>query len=258
VKLRLPLPGSVGSSVIYTYYLFTLLCVLASTYVYLSFWEIFKLALFYLFGKFLFNQGYKLSIKLYCTNLIRKLKRVTNYKEKIRIVVLDAPIPNAFAFRSEGTFGIFGKHKKYIAVTTEIVKMSNKDELNFVLAHEFAHHYKNHIIVAAISYAISQVSLAQIILNPISIFSLLSTALIAATAVIARRQEREADRLAAEFLKKAKLPCHGGITLFKKFMLLEEKADKGFLSKIVDFFTADHPSLEERIRELSTACPKSK
>ena len=256
MRLSFPLPGSVGSSVIYTYYAFTLLCALASTYVYLSFWELLKLIVFYFFGRFLFKQGYKLSIKLYCTNLIRKLKKAANYKEKIRVIVLDAPIPNAFAFRSEGTFGIFGKHKKYIAVTTEIVKMSNKDELNFVLAHEFAHHYKNHIIVAAISYALSQVSLAQILLYPLFIFSLLSTAVIAITAVISRRQEKEADRLAAEFLKKAKLPCHGGITLFEKFKKFEEKASNSILSKIIDFFTADHPTLEERIRELSTLCPK--
>jgi len=256
MRLSFPLPGSVGSSVIYTYYAFTLLCVVASTYIYLSFWELLKLAIFYFFGRFLFKQGYKLSIKLYCTNLIRKLKKATGYKEKIRVIVLDVPIPNAFAFRSEGTFGIFGKHKKYIAVTTEIVKMSNKDELNFVLVHEFAHHYKNHIIVAAISYALSQVSLLQILLFPISLFSLLSTAVIAITAVVSRRQEKEADRLAAEFLKRAKLPCHGGITLFEKFKLLEKKKDNSILSKIIDFFTADHPALKERIRELSRLCPK--
>ncbi len=71
---------------------------------------------------------------------------------------------------------------------------------------------------------------------------------------MSRRQEKEADRLAAEFLNRAKLPCHGGITLFEKFKLLEEKTDDSILSKIINFFTADHPALEERIRELSHLC----
>ena len=55
MRLSFPLPGSVGSAVIYTYYAFTLLCVVASTYIYLSFWELLQLAIFYFFGRFLFR-----------------------------------------------------------------------------------------------------------------------------------------------------------------------------------------------------------
>jgi Zn-dependent protease with chaperone function len=240
-----------GGIVLLGYYLFSALCFFISTFGILNFKDVVKLFLFWPFGRNLFRFGYILSIKYHAQRIVKKLSEVSGFREKIKVIVFDLPVINAFAFKKGGALnlGLWGKIERYIALTTEIAKFSTKDELSFVIAHEFAHHYKNHFVVGALGQFVSQMSLTTLLLKPFSMVGLLSTVALAVSATLLRRQEKEADLLGVQFLRKAGYPCYGGITFFQKLLKLVGTGSSQLI-KLLDFLFSDHPDIEERIRKL--------
>jgi len=247
----------VGGTVLITYYLFSFFSLLFSTFELLSFRDIVEVCLFWLFGKELFRLGFILSVKFYAQRLVNRLSEVVNFQEKIKVIVLDVPVLNAFAFKKGGALGLglWGRTERFIAITTELAKFSTKDELNFVIAHEFAHHYKNHFLVGFLGQFAFQLSLMTFLLKPFSLVGLFSTATLAVSSILLRRQEREADLLGVQFLQKVGYSCQGGITFFRKLSALS-RTDSSSLTKFLDFFFSDHPAVEDRIRELEELCKK--
>ncbi len=166
------------------------------------------------------------------------------------------------------------KGRKYIFVTRPLLKEVSKEELYFVVAHEIAHHLKNHIdikrnlemtkmamtaslIILSIIRLIKSIPFLKKILNfPLDIlFSLLSEVMMgfALNKTVYYQHELEADVEGVRLLKEAGLPIRGAYDLFKR---CEEEED--FMDKVFYFFFDEHPTPAKRVKNLVEHYPELK
>ncbi len=152
-----------------------------------------------------------------------------------------------------------------IYVSSAAVEILDKDELYFVLAHETAHHLKNHLLITGITEAIKRGSLEMIRPKPAwwekLFFGKTDTPLwwkilsggvtVMINKLIYMRQEKEADITAIELLKNAGLPISGA---YKLFMRLEQQQD--IFSKIYTYLFDEHPLSSKRWENLLQHYPE--
>ena|GEM_PF-5147211 len=235
----------VGGIVIAISWIFTVICLICFFSINITFWLAVKVFLFWLFGLFLFRLGYLLSIKIYASKIVKKLKKVSNFEEEVSVIVIDSPILNAFAFRDK-----LIKGKRYIMITSGIANLCTKEELNFVIAHEFAHHKENHFLTTIISKLAfpALISIVSIFTSSV-VTAAITMPVMAISSFILRRQEYEADKIGCELLRKAGIN-YNAISFFKKLEKILGK-NESKMNKVIEFFVADHPSLQKRIEKLS-------
>ena len=166
------------------------------------------------------------------------------------------------------------KGRKYIFVTRPLLKKVSKEELYFIVAHEIAHHLKNHIdikrnlemtkmamtaslIILSIIRLIKSIPFLKKILNfPLDIlFSLLSEAMMgfALNKTVYYQHELEADVEGVRLLKEAGLPIRGAYDLLKR---CEE--EENFMDKVLGFFLDEHPTPAKRVQNLVEHYPELK
>ncbi len=204
---------------------------------------------FLLFSNLLFNVAYKLNAWIYTKKLVARLCKISGYKGKIKVKILSLPFANAFACsKIPGVSIPFLKGADAcIILTTGIVRKCNLDELNFVIAHEFSHIYRNHSRSTFCWNKFMGFSFT-FFLYLFGIFGLIPiTAVLGIERSRMRKYEIEADSLACEFLTKLGYSCKGGETLFKK--LSKDEEEGGILAKVLSFFST-HPSFKKRIENL--------
>ncbi len=152
-------------------------------------------------------------------------------------------------------FAMLDEHgNKLIIVTPEAVNELDKDELYFVLAHETAHHLKDHLVVKAVTESIKAiVDTAAGILGILGggiwggainyvlskIFSRIFT-----NKTIYINQEKEADVEAIRLLKKANLPVCGAYKFFN------HRIKEGFWESLIALFIDEHPLASQRWENL--------
>ncbi len=133
-----------------------------------------------------------------------------------------------------------------------------------MLAHEVAHHKKNHLIVkflasSAKNFFMNVIKPAPSFLEMLfgiekeplwwKILNFGANVLLNKTIFVS--EEREADVYAIELLKKANLPVTGAYHFFKK---LEERSD--FLEKLYLRFIDEHPTAESRLKNIVRHYPE--
>ncbi len=166
-------------------------------------------------------------------------KRVTAVSDRrqdfnYRFFVVNDPTPNAFT-ASGG----------YIYVTSGLIEMSSSDdEIACVIAHELGHDASRHMakrLPALIGFTIfmrvtskkADYSDIQRIVN--IMFRIVASG-------YSRQDEREADKLAVRYAKKANYNPEAFITFFSK---LQSKSPQIYIP-----FTATHPPIPERIKNV--------
>lgn len=170
-----------------------------------------------------------------------------------KIKIIKEPSINAFAYTNT-SFLIDKDNKKYIAVTTGLLKKCSKDEVNFAIAHELSHHRNNDIIVKFYSQFFS-----MLIKFGIGFFKLFKTGTILGFLAsfgiemgvnfLLKKQELRADIDAFNYLNDAGLNPEGGIKFFERLKNSKDNAEKTILGKILLLILDDHPFLEKRIKE---------
>ena len=206
-----------------------------------------KKIVFYFFTWLIFRRLlkslYHLYAKLKLHMLLVKLG-AKPFEYALKIIPLNEL--NAFAYRD-----LSGK--KYIAITTKTLKSIPTKELNFIVAHELAHHLKDHFIVKVLSEIF--VKGTGFLFSLLKIFSLKGALLLAGMNVLKnalyRKQEYEADELAFYLLKKAGLDPCGGITLMRRIAEKHEKS-AGTLAKTINFLIGTHPLCKDRLAKLES------
>jgi Zn-dependent protease with chaperone function len=203
----------------------------------------FKAFLFWLFMLFLsqtlFYLGFKFSVLIFVKRLVKELQEITGFEREIKVLLIDSPEVNAFATKE--------KDKELLALTTALVLFCNLNELRFAVAHEFSHLYRRHLEKAENNFKLKLGALVTSLVFPPLIP--VSLALWAFASVRQRNFEHEADEFACKLLKKLNYSCEGGKSFLKKVMKFEK--EPGLLERIVNFFTATHPSLKERFEKIS-------
>lgn len=205
-----------------------------------GFWLALKVFAFGYVAKITFRTLTSIAIKSHIRELIKSFgDKWWRYKVK----VFQSKEPNAFAYWSGS--------KNAIGVTTKLAQGFTADEINFAVAHEYAHHLKNHLTVKLKTELIHRggfwILHSLNLITPFTlavggIFHLLKKALY-------KSEEYEADRVAVELLQKAGLTQRGAITLFEKFMKSEPKMH-WLLRKIGNLLLEDHPYTEKRLERL--------
>jgi hypothetical protein len=161
--------------------------------------------------------------------------------EPIRLVLTYAREPNAWAL------------KHYWGITVGLWNMGlTRDELAFVVAHEFGHielgHYQKKLNEAAKIYAVAAIAiiLSQGNYNPLNdpYFNL---AVKLAMAGYSRQQETEADLRAIQTIQPAGFDERASLTLLQRFGSLG-------VSGTGDLFD-DHPSIVQRIARIQRELP---
>jgi len=131
--------------------------------------------------------------------------------------------------------------KELLALTTALVLFCNLNELRFAVTHEFSHLYRRHLEKAENNFKLKLGALVTSLVFPPLIP--VSLALWAFASVRQRNFEHEADEFACRLLLRR------GKSFLKKVMKFEK--EPGLLERIVNFFTATHPSLKERFEKIS-------
>lgn len=191
-------------------------------------------------AKIFFRVLTSISAKSHIRELI---KRFGDRWWRYKVTVFNSKEPNAFAYWSGS--------KNAIGVTTALAQRFTADEINFTVAHEYAHHLKNHLTVKLKTELIHRGGFWILhtlnLLSPFTlavggIFHLFKKALY-------KSDEYEADRVAVEFLHRAGLTQRGAITLFEKFLKLEPKMH-WFVRKLGNLFFENHPYTEKRLEKI--------
>jgi Zn-dependent protease with chaperone function len=208
--------------------------------------QIVKILIFYGISLAIINATYLIVIKLYGQFLIEHFKRITGFKEKISLIPL--PLPDFVA-----TAGITEKGKRVIVLSTGTVKKVSREELDFIVAHEFAHHYKNHLANIRLIRG-ARTTFALLSIFTLSTFTPAGLLVGALSGLIGslfqwhiKRKELEADLTAVELLKKANLSCRGGEKFFKRIL------KEGIYGELLD----EHPRTEKRLNEVKRKCSES-
>lgn len=172
-----------------------------------------------------------------------EIMRISGIKPQFRLV--SNPEPNACARLINGD--------RYIIINSGIMEVigTNQDEYAYLIAHEFAHFIKHHATEEiehkkginkagdALIAGIECIGMAfGVPLGLLSIFSVDSgTELVALK--YDRDQEREADRLAVDYVLAAGYAPQGGVTFHEKLLT---RTKEPFFSML-----STHPSEKERI-----------
>lgn len=195
---------------------------------------------------------YKISIRNHIRLILKKLGG--NPQEfKVRILKNIREL-NAFATYEGG--------RKAIYLTDKVLKTCTKDEVNFIIAHEYAHHAKKHLVIKlytemfwglfslGLNFTIKgffnkgKFSKASIILM------IVKGLLHLAKKAVYRAEELEADLTAVQLLENAKMPFDGAISFFSKIKKIEGSHNNTILMKILTLVFSDHPTAEDRIKAL--------
>lgn len=109
---------------------------------------------------------------------------------------------------------MFGKEKKVIGVTTGILKNVSEKEINFAVAHELAHHIKNHNIVKILTTTLMGGGelLIQFFSSLTPGWALVFLGLRVARSFIYQKQEYEADEVAYQLLRENGINPDGGLS----------------------------------------------
>ncbi|MFH0838711.1 MAG: M48 family metalloprotease [Candidatus Omnitrophota bacterium] len=150
-----------------------------------------------------------------------------------------------FAVIREKELNAFSLPGGYVYVNTGLMEQTTDDELAGVLAHEIAHVAARHSIKklqAAMGYNLLM-SLALGRGEPVEYERALGIAVNIISLGYEREDEREADKLAVRYTRKAGYDPYAIITMLKKLQKLEAEDP---LSMVV--FLRSHPRAEERIK----------
>ena len=208
--------------------------------------QIVKILIFYGVSLAAVNIACLIVIKLYGQSLIERFKRAAGFKEKVS--VFPVPSPDFIA-----AAGITEKGKKLIVLSTGTVKKVSREELDFIVAHEFAHHYKKHLGNIRL---IRGVRTAFVLLSIFTFSSFTPAGLLAGvlSGLVSslfhwhiKRKELEADLTAIELLRKANLSCRGGEKFFRRIL------KEGIYGELID----EHPRTEKRLNEVKRKCSES-
>lgn len=192
---------------------------------------------------------YRLRAKLYVRLLLKKLG-ASFFEYGVKIVKDTST--NAFAFQKTPFFR--GKIKKYIGITTGMLKRCSKDEVNFAIAHELSHHRNNDIIVsvytrladALLKFGFSFIRFFKT--SPLLGF-LVGLGAMMGLKLILKKQELRADIDAFNYLKDAGLNTEGGLKFFQRILKDADDFEKSIFGKILLLILSDHPFTEKRIKK---------
>ncbi len=166
---------------------------------------------------------------------------------------------------SVNAYAIIGEDgNEYVIVTEGTFRRLSEDELYFVLAHEVAHHIKNHLYVRRLTYGLVDSFLNAIRPKPswferifkgktdspwwVELLALISTVLLNKTVFL--NEEKEADLTAVELLKAAQLPTAGAIKFLKRLQM-----DSTIFDMVMGLID-EHPSPEARMENLLQHYPE--
>ncbi len=183
---------------------------------------------------------------------VRALAKQLDIKHEIIIKDMSAYALQIFGWRN--AFAFFN----HIFISEFFFQELPPDERRFLLAHELAHIKLNHsrIFTGAhvAAFVLQLGGCAYLFKNYLHSWGLRVPLLIGSEiarrlsiAAIRRRCEREADILAAHFLKETR----GGVAFLKRMIEAEQNhAEQSHLMRILEEYLASHPSLKERIEYL--------
>ncbi len=170
------------------------------------------------------------------SRFVTDLLRASDISRPVSATFLNSEVINAFAAPGGN-----------IVVLRGIIEVSESgDELGGVIAHELGHVLNRHAmqgVVKRFGLGIVSSYLGASLDTPGNISLLASVTMFDMS--YSRDHEREADFAGGELLRKAGVNSRGMATLFAR--LKEKKGDHTGISALL----ATHPSLEERIRNLS-------
>lgn len=175
-------------------------------------------------------------IEQYLQQLIHQLQRTNQQEYQFSISLINDDTPNAFI--------IPGGH---IYVTTGLLEnVKSENGLSMVLAHEMGHHYHRHPLRSAGRGIV--ITLAILIISGTESDGI-AQSLISETALLtslnfSREQEREADTVSIELLRKHYGHTQGATEFFES---IHRNPD---LDSDTPVFMSTHPGVEERITTL--------
>lgn len=159
-------------------------------------------------------------------------------------------------------FAAFEGDMKAIYLTDKVLKTCTKDEVNFIIAHEYAHHAKKHLVTKLYTEMFSglfslginfttkgsskkrKLSKASIVLMVVNgLLHLVKKA-------VYRMEELEADLTAVHLLENAKLSFDGAVSFFERIKKTEGSHNNGLFIKILTVVFSDYPSAEDRKKAL--------
>lgn len=177
---------------------------------------------------------------------------------------LNAEISDETEFNA---YAITANNSRSIVVTTGLMRLVGVDGLNFVVAHEVAHHLLDHSTTKRITFDlvdqacdfIEDSSLASKLPLP----SLITDSVISSAARItaiaglkfqSRSMELEADTKAIELLKSRNMPLAGSLEVFSIISSLEGK--QGAFDKIQTHLFGTHPLTPDRTENVKSLLAK--
>ncbi len=192
---------------------------------------------------------YKINVKFYIKRLLMKLG--TGFWE-YKVKIIKDPSINAFAYKRLGFFS--DKEKKYIGVTTGLLKKCSKDEINFAIAHELSHHRNNDIVVSFFTKVFgklfkSGLGLIKTFKSGSVLGFLASLAIEVGIKFLLKKQELRADKDAFHYLKEAGLNPSGGLKFFERLKNNPDNLENTIFGKLLLTITDEHPFLETRIKK---------
>jgi predicted Zn-dependent protease len=154
-----------------------------------------------------------------------------------------------------GQFNAFAAYGNQIFIGSELVRYCSVNELNFVIAHEYAHHVKNHNVIRYYTQYASQSisSIAHYFTDKKSDFWQLITiftdwALWLANMKLSRNEEFEADQIAFNYLFEKNISINGSYDFFNKLIKMHN-IEVNIVSKTINIIDT-HPLPQERIEAL--------
>lgn len=159
-------------------------------------------------------------------------------------------------------FAAFEGNMKAIYLTDKVLKTCTKDEVNFIIAHEYAHHVKKHLVTKLYTEMFSGLFLLGINfatkgsskkgkLSKASIVLMVVNGLLhLVKKAVYRMEELEADLTAVHLLENAKIPFDGAISFFERIKKIDGSHNNAIFMKILTVVFSDHPSAEDRKKTL--------
>lgn len=182
--------------------------------------------------------------------------KINQFSEGLTIkAILDkSPEFNAYA--------IMQGEDRSIAVTTGALEMTNLDQLQFILAHEVAHHLCNHSTTSAIGGMLATTAvdflgasdtLGAVGIHDASGSQIIKSALhglaLAGIQYQSRAQEFEADARALEMLRANGVDTSSASSVFQMLLYLE--GSSGPFDRIQQQLFGSHPLTSERLERVS-------
>lgn len=194
---------------------------------------------------------YRIRVKIYLKLL---LKRLGAGFFEYRVKIINDKSINAFAFALPPIFGNAFKDKwrKFIGITTGMLKKCSKKEVNFAIAHELSHHRNNDLVVKLYSTILGKMLQFGLLFgkwfksSPQGFLASLGIEL--GVKFILKKQELRADIDAFNYLHKAGINPEGGVIFFER-LLKSADFEKSFIGKILLTILDEHPFLETRLRK---------